>query len=26
MGQSARVGIAAGSVLQWDQLIERPAL
>ena len=26
MGQSARVSIAAGSVLQWDQLIERPAL
>jgi N-acetylneuraminate synthase len=26
LGQSARVGIAAGSVLQWDQLIERPAV
>ncbi len=24
MGQSARVGIAAGSVLQWNQLMERP--
>jgi N-acetylneuraminate synthase len=26
MGQSARVSIAAGSVLQWDQLIEQPTL
>jgi N-acetylneuraminate synthase/N,N'-diacetyllegionaminate synthase len=26
LGQSARVGIAAGSVLQWDQLTERPAV
>lgn len=26
VGQSARVGIAAGSVLQWGQLIERPAV
>ncbi len=26
MGQSARINIAAGSVLQWDQLIERPAV
>jgi len=26
MGQSARISIAAGSVLQWDQLIERPAV
>lgn len=26
MGQLARTDIAAGSVLQWDQLIERPAL
>ncbi|MBC7617565.1 MAG: N-acetylneuraminate synthase [Candidatus Saccharibacteria bacterium] len=24
IGQSARIRIAAGSVLQWDQLIERP--
>ncbi len=26
IGQSARISIAAGSVLQWDQLIERPAV
>ena len=26
MGQSARISIAAGSVLQWDQLMERPTL
>lgn len=26
MGQSARMDIAAGSVLQWDRLIERPAV
>jgi N,N'-diacetyllegionaminate synthase len=25
-GQSARVAVTAGSVLQWDQLIERPAV
>ncbi len=26
IGQSARISIAAGSVVQWDQLMERPAV